>query len=91
MVSAFDPRIVRVTIDIDGTIQEYTNVRIDGRGTKKRSSQLSTATIKLYNLTEKNVQWILIVLVVVVLVLGVYPQPLINLTKDTVNTILINR
>ncbi len=40
---------------------------------------------------KKNVQWILIVLVVVVLVLGVYPQPLINLTKDTVNTILINR
>ena len=40
---------------------------------------------------KNNVQWILIVLVVVVLVLGVYPQPLINLTKDTVNTILINR
>lgn len=40
---------------------------------------------------KNNVQWILIVLVVVVLVLGVYPEPLINLTKDTVNTILINR
>jgi len=38
-----------------------------------------------------NVQWILILLVVVVLLLGVYPQPLINLTKDTVNTIFVNR
>ncbi len=38
-----------------------------------------------------NVQWMLIILVIVVLVLGVYPQPLINLTKDTVNAILINR
>ena len=40
---------------------------------------------------KNNVQWILIVLVVVVIVLGVYPQPLINLTKDTVNTIFVNR
>ncbi len=40
---------------------------------------------------KNNVQWILIVLVVVVLLLGVYPQPLINLTKDTVNIILVNR
>lgn len=38
-----------------------------------------------------NVQWTLIVLVIMVLVLGVYPQPLLNLTKDTVNAILINR
>ncbi|OIR12154.1 NADH-quinone oxidoreductase subunit M [mine drainage metagenome] len=40
---------------------------------------------------KNNVQWILIALVVVVVVLGVYPQPLINLTKDTVNTIFVNR
>ncbi len=40
---------------------------------------------------KNNVQWILIVLVVVVIVLGVYPQPLINLTKDTVNTFFVNR
>jgi NADH-quinone oxidoreductase subunit M len=31
-----------------------------------------------------NVQWMLVVLVVVILVFGVYPQPLIDLTKDTV-------
>jgi NADH-quinone oxidoreductase subunit M len=40
---------------------------------------------------KNNVQWILIILVVVVIVLGIYPQPLINLTKDTVNTIFVNR
>jgi len=34
-----------------------------------------------------NVQVILSVLVVLVLVMGVYPQPMIDLTKDTVNTI----
>jgi NADH-quinone oxidoreductase subunit M len=38
-----------------------------------------------------NVQLMLVVLVVVVIVLGVYPQPMINLTKDTVNAILGNR
>ena len=40
---------------------------------------------------KNNVQWVLIVLVVVIIALGVYPQPLINLTKDTINTILIHR
>ena len=40
---------------------------------------------------DKNVQWVLIALVIAVIVLGVYPQPMIELTKDTVNTILINR
>ena len=41
--------------------------------------------------TSSNVQWVLIGLVVIVIVLGVYPQPLINLTKDTVNAIMVNR
>ena len=59
MTAAFDPRIVRVTIDINGQVQEYKNVRIDARGTKLRSSQLSRAHIKLYNLTQENTQWIL--------------------------------
>lgn len=40
---------------------------------------------------KNNVQWILILLVVVVITLGVYPQPIINLTKDTVNIIFVNR
>lgn len=38
-----------------------------------------------------NVQLILIVLVVVIIGLGVYPQPMIDLTKETVNTILVNK
>ncbi len=30
-----------------------------------------------------NVQWVLAILAIAVIILGVYPQPLINLTKDT--------
>jgi len=59
MTSAFDQRIIRVTIDINGTIQEYKNVRIDIRGTKYRSAQFSQAEIRIFNLTRENQQWIL--------------------------------
>jgi len=38
-----------------------------------------------------NVQVVLSVLVVMVLVMGVYPQPMIDLTKDTVNAIFTHR
>ena len=38
-----------------------------------------------------NVQWVLSILVIVVLVMGVYPQPMIELTKDTVSAIFANR
>ncbi len=38
-----------------------------------------------------NVQVVLSVLVVMVLVMGVYPQPMIDLTKDTVNAIFAHR
>ena len=37
---------------------------------------------------SSNVQQMLLVLVVLIFVFGVYPQPLIHLTKDTVNAIL---
>jgi NADH-quinone oxidoreductase subunit M len=40
---------------------------------------------------NSNVKWILIGLVILVIVLGVYPQPLINLTKDTVIAVTANR
>ncbi|MEK7198562.1 MAG: proton-conducting transporter membrane subunit, partial [Bacteroidota bacterium] len=36
-----------------------------------------------------NVQLVLVILTVVVIVLGVYPQPMIDLTKDTVHAILV--
>jgi NADH-quinone oxidoreductase subunit M len=35
-----------------------------------------------------NVQWMLVVLVIIVIVLGVYPQPMIKLTEDSVNAII---
>lgn len=40
---------------------------------------------------SKNVQWVLIILVIGVLALGIYPQPLIDLTKDTVTAIIVNK
>lgn len=40
---------------------------------------------------KPNVQFVLVVLAVAIIVLGVYPQPMINLTKDTVNAVLLNR
>ena len=43
------------------------------------------------NATEINAysKWVLIVIVVAVIALGVYPQPLIDLTKDSVNALLV--
>jgi NADH-quinone oxidoreductase subunit M len=40
---------------------------------------------------NSNVKWILAVLVIIILVLGVYPQPMINLTKDSVQLFFANR
>ncbi len=59
MTSAFNKRIVRVTIDIDSTIQEYTNVRIDASGTKFRSAQNSVCEIRIFNLTLEHQQYII--------------------------------
>jgi NADH-quinone oxidoreductase subunit M len=43
------------------------------------------------NATEINCysKWVLIVIVVCIVALGVYPQPLIDLTKDSVNALLV--
>jgi NADH-quinone oxidoreductase subunit M len=43
------------------------------------------------NATEINAysKWVLIVIVIAVIALGVYPQPLIDLTKDSVNALLV--
>jgi NADH-quinone oxidoreductase subunit M len=38
-----------------------------------------------------NVKWVLVIMVIVIIALGVYPQPIIDLTKDTVHAILANR
>ena len=47
---------------------------------------------KTANATEisGNVKWALVAIVIIVFALGVYPQPMINMTKDTVNAILYN-
>ena len=50
----------------------------------------STATEDAKEISS-NVQQMLIVLVVIIFVLGVYPQPLIHLTRDTVNAIFAIR
>lgn len=47
------------------------------------------ATVNATDISS-NVQWVLIGLVIIVVVLGVYPQPMINLTRDTVNAIMAN-
>ena len=41
--------------------------------------------------TEVNCygKWVLVVIVLAVIALGVYPQPLIDLTKDSVNALLV--
>ena len=38
-----------------------------------------------------NRQWALVLIALLILALGVYPQPLIELTKDTVQAIIVNR
>ncbi|HEX6915319.1 MAG TPA: NADH-quinone oxidoreductase subunit M [Chitinophagaceae bacterium] len=37
---------------------------------------------------KKNVQWMLAIVAVIIIVLGVYPQPMIRLTEDSVNALL---
>jgi len=38
-----------------------------------------------------NVTWALVVLVALVLIGGIYPQPLIDLTKDTVEALTLKK
>jgi NADH-quinone oxidoreductase subunit M len=40
---------------------------------------------------KSNVRWVLIVLAIGIIVLGVYPQPMLNLAKDTVHAVLANK
>jgi NADH-quinone oxidoreductase subunit M len=37
---------------------------------------------------KPNVQWMLVLLTIVVIILGVYPQPILKLTEDSVNAIM---
>lgn len=59
MTEAFDQRIVRVGIEIDGNMEIFDKVRIEARGTKWRSAIMSTADIRIYNLTREHQQYIL--------------------------------
>ena len=63
---------------------------------RKVHTKTKMYVVKLTAITEKatdisgNVQLVLIILAITILVTGVYPQPMINLTKDTVSAILAN-
>jgi NADH-quinone oxidoreductase subunit M len=46
---------------------------------------------RVVNDLSANVTWVLAFLVVLVLLGGIYPQPLIDLTKDTVEAMTINK
>lgn len=59
MTAAFDQRIVRVGIEIDGKTEIFDSVKIDAVGTKWRSALMSTADIRIYNLTREHQQYIL--------------------------------
>ena len=59
MTSAFDQRIVRVGIDIDGEKQIYDGVKINVRGTKWRSAIMSQCEIRIFNLTREHQRYIL--------------------------------
>jgi NADH-quinone oxidoreductase subunit M len=47
----------------------------------------TVAVTELTGEVSGNIQWMLIVLVVVIVMFGVYPQPMIELTKDTVTAV----
>jgi hypothetical protein len=59
MTAAFDQRIIKVGIEIDGTIEVFDKVKIDATGTKFRAADQSTANIRIYNLTREHRQYIL--------------------------------
>ncbi len=59
MTEAFDDRIVRVGIDIDGETQIYDSVRIHVRGTKWRSAIMSQCEIRIFNLSREHQRYIL--------------------------------
>ena len=54
MTRAFDDRIVRVGITIDGETSIYDQVMIYARGTKWRSAIMSQCDIRIFNLTAEN-------------------------------------
>lgn len=59
MTAAFDPRIVRVGIEINGETQYFDGVNIVARGTKWRSAIMSQCDIRIFNLTREHQQYIL--------------------------------
>jgi len=48
----------------------------------------TTALTEQAGEANKNVQWMLVVLAIVIIVMGVYPQPMLKLTEDSVNAIM---
>lgn len=59
MTSAFDNRIVRVGIEIDGNTFTFEGLNIYARGTKWRSAIMSQCEIRIFNLTQEQRKFIL--------------------------------
>lgn len=59
MTSAFDPRLVQVTLTIDGQIISFTDLDIRASGTKYRGALANTCNLRISNLTREQRQFIL--------------------------------
>lgn len=59
MTSAFDNRIIKVGIEIDGNILTFEGLNIFARGTKWTSALMGACEIRIYNLTQEQRKFIL--------------------------------
>lgn len=59
MTEAFDPRIVRVGIEIDGAVKTFEDLAIVARGVKYACPILSECEVKIFNLTRHDRDYLL--------------------------------
>jgi hypothetical protein len=59
MTSAFDQRIIKVGIEIDGNMLEFEGLNIYARGTKWTSASMSACEVRIFNLTQEQRKFIL--------------------------------
>jgi len=59
MASAFDQRIVRIGIEIEGDILTYEGLNVYARGTKFLSATMGTCEARVFNLTKEHRKFIL--------------------------------
>ena len=58
-MQALDPRIVRVSIEVDGAAKIYEKITIYASGTKYANANQNDAEVKLYNLDNETLDYIL--------------------------------